>query len=74
MRDYPIGSFLFWNVEKSRSKDFQFYDFIVDYNERDNRRIKKADISGEEDITAISITPLLQRCPSNGKCSSCNLS
>lgn len=53
MRDYPIGSFLFWNVEKDRSKDFQFYDFIVDYHERDNKRIKKADISGEEDITAI---------------------
>ena len=53
MRDYPIGSFLFWNVEKNRSKDFQFYDFIVDYHERDNKRIKKADISGEDDITAI---------------------
>ena len=53
MRDYPIGSFLFWNVEKTRSKDFQFYDFIVDYHERDNKRIKKADISGEDDITAI---------------------
>lgn len=53
MRDYPIGSFLFWNVEKVRSKDFQFYDFIVNYHERDNKRIKKADISGEDDITAI---------------------
>lgn len=53
MRDYPIGSFLFWNVEKEASKDFQFYDFIVDYHERDNKRIKKADISGEGDITAI---------------------
>ena len=53
MRDYPIGSFLFWNVERVRSKDFQFYDFIVHYHERDNKRIKKADISGEDDITAI---------------------
>lgn len=53
MRDYPIGSFLFWQVEKERSKDFQFYDFIVDYHERDNKRIKKADFSEEDDITAI---------------------
>jgi len=53
MRDYPIGSFLFWNVEREKSKDFQFYDFIVNFHERDNKRIKKADISGEDDITAI---------------------
>lgn len=53
MRDYPIGSFLFWQVEKDRSKDFQFYDFIIDYHERDNKRIQKADVSGEDDITAI---------------------
>ena len=53
MRDYPIGSFLFWNVEREQSKDFQFYDFIVNFHERDNKRIKKADISGEDDITAI---------------------
>lgn len=53
MRDYPIGSFLFWHVEKERSKDFQFYDFIDNFHERDYKRIKKADISGEDDITAI---------------------
>ncbi len=24
MRDYPIGSFLFWHLEKDKIKDFQF--------------------------------------------------
>lgn len=53
MRDYPIGSFLFWHVEKQHSKDFQFYEFIRNYQEKDNTHNPKANISGEDDITAI---------------------
>lgn len=53
MRDYPIGSFLFWYVERDRSKDYQFYDFIRDYHERDNKHIKKTEVYGQNDITAI---------------------
>lgn len=36
MNDYPIGSFLFWKLEKERINDFQFYEFITNYHERDN--------------------------------------
>ena len=25
MKDYPIGTFLFWNLEKDRIKNFQYY-------------------------------------------------
>lgn len=32
MRGYPIGSFLFWRVEKS--KDYKFYKFIQKYNQK----------------------------------------
>ena len=53
MRDYPIGSFLFWRVERQRSKDYQFYEFIRNYHERDNRHNPKADVSGDNDIVAI---------------------
>ncbi len=53
MRGYPIGSFLFWNVEKENSKNFQFYEFIRNYHEYNSRHNPKADISGEDDITAI---------------------
>jgi len=53
MCDYPIGSFLFWYVEKQKSNDFQFYEFIRNYHQRDERHNPKADINGEEDITAI---------------------
>lgn len=53
MRGYPIGSFLLWNVEKKMSKKYQFYEFMRNYHEKDARHNEKANISGEDDITAI---------------------
>jgi uncharacterized protein DUF262 len=53
MRDYPVGSFLFWHVDKRRAHDYQFYEFIRDYHERDSSHNPKANVSGEDDITAI---------------------
>jgi len=53
MRNYPIGSFLFWYVEKDRTKDFQFYEFIREFSEKDSTHNPKANITGEQDITAI---------------------
>lgn len=53
MKDYPIGTFLFWSLEKARIKNFQFYEFVKDYHERDNRHNPKASVLGEESVTAI---------------------
>lgn len=53
MQGYPVGSFLFWYVNKEKSKTFQFYEFIREYHEKDNRHNPIADISGDEDIIAI---------------------
>ncbi|HMO81523.1 MAG TPA: DUF262 domain-containing protein [Pyrinomonadaceae bacterium] len=53
MRDYPIGSFLFWHVDRERLNDFTFYEFIKDYHERDNRNNAKADPISDSDITGI---------------------
>lgn len=53
MRGYPIGSFLFWQVSKEKISEFQFYEFIRNYHERDNTHNPKANITGEENITAI---------------------
>ena len=37
MSGYPIGNFLFWNVEKQvvNKEDYSMYDCIRDYHERD---------------------------------------
>lgn len=53
MRDYPINSFLFWEVEKSNVSNYQFYEFVRNYHERDNRHNPKANLNGESGITAI---------------------
>ena len=53
MRDYPISSFLFWKVSKDRVKDFQFYEFLRSYHEKNNRHNPKANVKGEEEIIAV---------------------
>lgn len=53
LRDYTIGSFLFWHVDKDNKKNYQFYECIRDYHDRDKRHNLKADVSGDGDITAI---------------------
>lgn len=53
MRDYPISTFLFWKVDKTKIKNFQFYEFLNKYHEKDNRHNRKADPSDEEDIIAL---------------------
>lgn len=53
MRDYPISTFLFWEVEKKNINKYQFYEFVRDYHERDNTHNPKANIDGESGVTAI---------------------
>lgn len=53
MQDYPISSFLFWKVEKDKVYDYEFYEFIRDFHERDNKHNPKANVTGEEELTAI---------------------
>src|SRR4026207_2501381 len=53
MRDYPIGSFLFWHVDKKNSGKYQFYEFIRDFHETKNCHNANASVSGQDDITAI---------------------
>ncbi len=53
MRGYPIGSFLFWHVEKRNVCKYQFYEFVRDYHERNSRHNPKANVSGQDDIIGI---------------------
>lgn len=53
MRDYPIGSFLFWHVDRKNSGKYQFYELMRTYHETQNCHNPKANISGEDDVTAI---------------------
>ena len=60
MRGYPINSFLFWQVNSDKIRDFQFYDFIRDYTEYKATHSNKATILQGNDITCIlDIIPVL---------------
>src|SRR5260221_165637 len=53
MRDYPIGSFLFWHVDRKNSGKYQFYELMRTFHETKNSHNPKANVSGEDDVTAI---------------------
>ncbi len=53
LRGYPIGSFLFWNIQKEKIKDFQFYEFIRDYHERDNKHNPKANVTVDDNLLVV---------------------
>ncbi len=53
MRDYPISTFLFWKVEKDKINNFQFYEFLRKYHQKDNRHNRKAELSDDEGIIAL---------------------
>jgi len=53
MRDYPIGSFLYWYVTKDKTGNYQFYEFVRDYHEKKSRHNPKANVSGQDDIIGI---------------------
>jgi hypothetical protein len=53
MRGYPIGSFLFWKVDKEHCQEYTFYGFLSDFHERDNRHNRPVDLTGNPGITAI---------------------
>lgn len=53
MRDYPIGSFLFWEILEGNKDNFQFYEFIRNYHERDRRHNDPANLNGVGDLYGI---------------------
>ena len=53
MQDYPIGAFLFWEIDKSRLSAYDFYEFLRNYNEKTGAHNKKVDLKGSNGVTAV---------------------
>ena len=53
MRDYPIGTFLFWEINKDHVGDYDFYGFVMNYHENKNVHNKKVDLKGADGVTAV---------------------
>jgi hypothetical protein len=65
MQGYPIGTFLFWKVEAGTSSKFKFYDFVLNYHQRDaahcpelgkiHHQSVTAVLDGQQRLTALNI-------------------
>ncbi len=65
MRGYPIGSFLFWRVDPETAKNYRFYQFITNYDQRKPHNPVhdapsavpglKAVLDGQQRLTALNV-------------------
>ena len=65
MRGYPIGSFLFWRVAPDTAKNYSFYQFITNYDQRKPHNPVhgapaavpglKAVLDGQQRLTALNV-------------------
>lgn len=53
MQGYPFGTFLFWHVAPSTSSKFKFYDFVLNYHQRDAAHCPELAIQHNQAITAV---------------------
>ena len=65
MQGYPFGTFLYWKVKQEHNRRYQFYDFVLNYHERDRPHCPKigelpnrdvvAVLDGQQRLTALNI-------------------
>ena len=53
MRGYPFGTFLYWKIDREHNKDYQFYEFVRNYHERDLPHCPKIGKMPNRDVTAV---------------------
>lgn len=53
MRGYPIGSFLFWQIDPDNLGEFQFYRFMDRYHQRDYKHNEPISLVGKHDVIAV---------------------
>jgi hypothetical protein len=53
MQGYPFGTFLFWKVDESTSGKFKFYDFVLNYHQRDAAHCPELGKMHHQSVTAV---------------------
>jgi len=53
MREYPIGSFLFWKIDGAHTQDYAYYGVIRDYHQKDAPHCPVLDVPHGRPVTAI---------------------
>ncbi len=53
MQGYPFGTFLYWKVNQEHNNRYQFYDFVLDYHERDRPHCPRIGEMPNRDVVAV---------------------
>ncbi len=53
MQGYPFGTFLFWKVQPETSGKFKFYDFVLNYHQRDAAHCPDLGKMPNQPVTAV---------------------
>lgn len=53
MQGYPFGTFLFWRIEPSTSSKFKFYDFVLNYHQKDAPHCPELPVLHQQPVTAV---------------------
>jgi len=53
MRNYPIGTFLFWKLDKQTANNYVFYEFLKEYDQRAPYNRRKTGAFLHEEITGV---------------------
>jgi len=53
MQGYPFGAFLYWSVRPENSGKFRFFDFVLNYHQRDNPHCPRLPILRDRQLTAV---------------------
>jgi uncharacterized protein with ParB-like and HNH nuclease domain len=54
LQEYPIGSFLFWEVrDASAKRDYKYYEFLREYRERYHTENPEFNTEGHADFNAV---------------------
>ena len=53
MQGYPFGTFLYWKIKQENNSNYQFYDFVREYHEKDNPHCPRLGELPNRDVTAV---------------------
>jgi hypothetical protein len=53
MRNFPFGTFLFWNLHRQKAGNYVFYEFLTDYDERMPYNRRKTGAFLHEEIVGV---------------------
>jgi len=53
MRNYPFGTFLFWNLHKQKAENYVFYEFLTEYDERSPYNHRKTGPFLNEEVVGV---------------------